>query len=60
MLQHAQKIDVRTQFDDGEMHKPGWKYNHWEQKGARLLMPHWLLCHAAGSLSLRDLLRAAS
>jgi len=24
---------VRAKFDDRDMYNPGWKYNHWEQKG---------------------------
>lgn len=26
-------VQVRAKFDDREMYNPGWKYNHWEQKG---------------------------
>ncbi len=24
---------IRAKYDDREMYNPGWKYNHWEQKG---------------------------
>jgi prolyl-tRNA synthetase len=24
---------IRAKFDDRDMYNPGWKYNHWEQKG---------------------------
>jgi len=27
------KADVRVKYDDRLMYNPGWKYNHWEQKG---------------------------
>jgi prolyl-tRNA synthetase len=26
-------VGVRTKVDDGDIHNPGWKFNHWEQKG---------------------------
>ena len=25
--------DIRCKYDDRDMYNPGWKYNHWEQKG---------------------------
>lgn len=28
-----ENVGVRTQFDDRTTYNPGWKYNHWEQKG---------------------------
>ena len=27
------KVDVRVEIDSRENYTPGWKYNHWEQKG---------------------------
>merc|ERR1711862_648252 len=26
-------LGIRVKYDDREMYNPGWKYNHWEQKG---------------------------
>jgi len=26
-------IGIRVKYDDRELYNPGWKYNHWEQKG---------------------------
>lgn len=28
-----QNVRIRTKFDDRSLYNPGWKYNHWEQKG---------------------------
>jgi prolyl-tRNA synthetase len=27
------KYNVRVKYDDRDIYNPGWKYNHWEQKG---------------------------
>ncbi len=29
-------FQIRAKFDDRTMYNPGWKYNHWEQKGVPL------------------------
>lgn len=33
ILADLKKIGIRTKYDDRTMYNPGWKYNHWEQKG---------------------------
>lgn len=33
ILEDLLKAGIRAKFDDREMYNPGWKYNHWEQKG---------------------------
>jgi len=30
------KVDIRAEIDSRENYTPGWKYNHWEQKGVPL------------------------
>lgn len=27
------EVGIRVKFDDRDLYNPGWKYNHWEQKG---------------------------
>ena len=29
-------LKIPTHYDNRENHSPGWKYNHWEQKGVTL------------------------
>lgn len=36
ILEELKKHGVRAKFDDRTMYNPGWKYNHWEQKGVPL------------------------
>jgi len=33
LLKDLQNSGIRAKYDDREMYNPGWKYNHWEQKG---------------------------
>merc|ERR1712232_1010250 len=33
ILNALSEAGIRAKFDDREMYNPGWKYNHWEQKG---------------------------
>jgi len=33
ILEDLLKAGIRAKFDDRTMYNPGWKYNHWEQKG---------------------------
>lgn len=33
LLEKSKKGDIRVKYDDRDMYNPGWKYNHWEQKG---------------------------
>eukprot|EP00566_Odontella_aurita_P002559 CAMPEP_0113550606 /NCGR_PEP_ID=MMETSP0015_2-20120614/14076_1 /TAXON_ID=2838 /ORGANISM="Odontella" /LENGTH=963 /DNA_ID=CAMNT_0000451433 /DNA_START=93 /DNA_END=2984 /DNA_ORIENTATION=- /assembly_acc=CAM_ASM_000160 len=33
ILSDLKAAGVRAKFDDRAMYNPGWKYNHWEQKG---------------------------
>mgnify|MGYP002631382009 CR=1 FL=1 len=33
MFYELKKAGVRVEFDDREIHKSGWKFNHWEQRG---------------------------
>eukprot|EP00591_Stephanopyxis_turris_P003766 CAMPEP_0195526312 /NCGR_PEP_ID=MMETSP0794_2-20130614/27298_1 /TAXON_ID=515487 /ORGANISM="Stephanopyxis turris, Strain CCMP 815" /LENGTH=995 /DNA_ID=CAMNT_0040656967 /DNA_START=191 /DNA_END=3178 /DNA_ORIENTATION=+ len=33
ILKQLQAAGIRAKYDDREMYNPGWKYNHWEQKG---------------------------
>ena len=33
VLEVLKKADIRAKFDDRNSYNPGWKYNHWEQKG---------------------------
>lgn len=36
ILESLQKVGIRAKYDDRTMYNPGWKYNHWEQKGVPL------------------------
>jgi len=33
ILKDLHDAGIRAKFDDRDMYNPGWKYNHWEQKG---------------------------
>ena len=33
ILQDLQQQKIRVKYDDRSLYNPGWKYNHWEQKG---------------------------
>lgn len=33
ILKELEGLGIRAKYDDREMYNPGWKYNHWEQKG---------------------------
>ena len=33
ILNSLTKLGVRVKYDDRDSYNPGWKYNHWEQKG---------------------------
>lgn len=33
ILTSLTKLGVRVKYDDRDSYNPGWKYNHWEQKG---------------------------
>eukprot|EP00339_Tiarina_fusa_P000840 CAMPEP_0117014268 /NCGR_PEP_ID=MMETSP0472-20121206/11605_1 /TAXON_ID=693140 ORGANISM="Tiarina fusus, Strain LIS" /NCGR_SAMPLE_ID=MMETSP0472 /ASSEMBLY_ACC=CAM_ASM_000603 /LENGTH=908 /DNA_ID=CAMNT_0004717781 /DNA_START=132 /DNA_END=2855 /DNA_ORIENTATION=- len=33
ILADLEAQDIRVKYDDRTMYNPGWKYNHWEQKG---------------------------
>lgn len=33
ILKDLEEVGIRAKFDDRDMYNPGWKYNHWEQKG---------------------------
>mmetsp|Transcript_21005 Transcript_21005/g.58422 ORF Transcript_21005/g.58422 Transcript_21005/m.58422 type:complete len:918 (-) Transcript_21005:389-3142(-) len=33
VLQNLEANGLRSKYDDRSMYNPGWKYNHWEQKG---------------------------
>jgi len=33
ILQSLLDVGIRAKFDDRDTYNPGWKYNHWEQKG---------------------------
>jgi prolyl-tRNA synthetase len=33
ILEDLKAAGIRAKFDDRTMYNPGWKYNHWEQKG---------------------------
>jgi len=33
ILKELEQAGIRAKYDDREMYNPGWKYNHWEQKG---------------------------
>mmetsp|Transcript_11916 Transcript_11916/g.28539 ORF Transcript_11916/g.28539 Transcript_11916/m.28539 type:complete len:711 (+) Transcript_11916:317-2449(+) len=33
ILKDLKKLGIRVKYDDRTMYNPGWKYNHWEQKG---------------------------
>lgn len=33
ILQDLQSKGIRAKYDDRTVYNPGWKYNHWEQKG---------------------------
>lgn len=32
-IQHSLPDEIRCKLDDREQHRPGWKFNEWEQKG---------------------------
>merc|ERR1712176_1174926 len=36
ILKDLHSKGIRAKFDDRSMYNPGWKYNHWEQKGVPL------------------------
>jgi len=36
ILKDLQDAGIRAKYDDRNMYNPGWKYNHWEQKGVPL------------------------
>jgi prolyl-tRNA synthetase len=36
MVYYSRILQLRVKYDDREMYNPGWKYNHWEQKGVPL------------------------
>ncbi|GKY94771.1 hypothetical protein MPSEU_000442300 [Mayamaea pseudoterrestris] len=36
VLQELKSSGIRVKFDDRTIYNPGWKYNHWEQKGVPL------------------------
>jgi len=36
VLKNFLAVGIRAKYDDREMYNPGWKYNHWEQKGVPL------------------------
>lgn len=36
LLKELKDAGVRVKLDDRDMYNPGWKYNHWEQKGVPL------------------------
>jgi len=33
ILEDLESVGIRAKYDDRTMYNPGWKYNHWEQKG---------------------------
>lgn len=33
ILDSLQSVNIRAKYDDRSSYNPGWKYNHWEQKG---------------------------
>jgi prolyl-tRNA synthetase len=38
ILTALQAVGVRAKYDDRRIYNPGWKYNHWEQKGVPMRM----------------------
>lgn len=36
ILEEIKALGIRVKYDNREMYNPGWKYNHWEQKGVPL------------------------
>jgi len=36
ILKELEAAGIRCKFDDRTLYNPGWKYNHWEQKGVPL------------------------
>jgi len=33
LMKELTDVGIRTKYDDRTLYNPGWKYNHWEQKG---------------------------
>jgi len=33
IVDQLKAVGIRVKFDDRSIYNPGWKYNHWEQKG---------------------------